>query len=360
MPPTVATASYNAANQQTAFGSQTLSYDLNGNLTSDGTNTYVWNGRDQLVSMTGPGLTASFQYDAFGNRISKTVNGNTTAYLYDGPNMVQEQSGGSPSANILAGGLDEVFTRTDAGGAWSPLFDGLGNTLALADSTGTVQTQYTYDAFGQTTSSGIANGNTSQYTGRENDGTGLYYYRARYYSPTMQRFISNDPIGFSGGDVNLYAYVSNDPVNYADPSGHSLVGRVVRLVGGKILEGRRITMREAQQIRRREGNIIMDEQRLGRQAESGAFKNDRSAGDMLRHDPHQPGYSPHYQTDGKGGHTFYKGVAAFFAPNSMKLSGRSCTTSMQMFSAGLWDVAGTIDPIGMTDAIDYAFGLNDE
>ena len=218
LPLAVSSASHNAANQQTAFGSQTLSYDLNGNLTSDGTNTYVWNGRDQLVSMIGPGLTASFQYDAFGNRISKTVNGNTITYLYDGANLVQEQSGGSPSANILAGGLDEVFTRTDAGGVWSPLSDGLGSTLGLADSTGALQTQYTYDPFGKTTTSGSANGNTSQYTGRENDGTGLYYYRARYYSPSLQRFINEDPIGLLGG-VNLYGYVGNDPISYSDPFG---------------------------------------------------------------------------------------------------------------------------------------------
>ena len=218
LPPAVSSASHNAANQQTAFGSQSLTYDLNGNLTSDGTNTYVWNGRDQLVSMTGPGLTASFQYDAFGDRISKTVNGVTTSYLYDGANLVQEQSGGSPSANILAGALDEVFTRADAGGAWSPLFDGLGSTLALADSSGAVQTQYTYDPFGKTSTSGSANGNASQYTGRENDGTGLYYYRARYYSPSLQRFINEDSIGLMGR-INLYAYVGNDPISYSDPFG---------------------------------------------------------------------------------------------------------------------------------------------
>jgi len=56
-------------------------------------------------------------------------------------------------------------------------------------------------------------------TGRENDGTGLYYYRARYYSPTLQRFISEDPIGFAGGDVNFYAYVGNNPIRYIDPRG---------------------------------------------------------------------------------------------------------------------------------------------
>ena len=58
-----------------------------------------------------------------------------------------------------------------------------------------------------------------QYTGRENDGTGVYYYRARYYEPLLQRFISEDPIGFNGGDFNLYAYVTNNPNEYVDPWG---------------------------------------------------------------------------------------------------------------------------------------------
>lgn len=61
--------------------------------------------------------------------------------------------------------------------------------------------------------------NPYQFTGRENDGTGLYYYRARYYSPGMKRFISEDPIGFAGGDTNLQSYVQNSPPNYIDPSG---------------------------------------------------------------------------------------------------------------------------------------------
>ena len=82
-----------------------------------------------------------------------------------------------------------------------------------------MQTQYTYEPFGQTTVSGATNTNSFQYTGRENDGTGLYYYRARYYHPVLQRFISADPIRFRGGDINLYGYVLNDPVNFVDPLG---------------------------------------------------------------------------------------------------------------------------------------------
>lgn len=223
MPQVLGSASYNALNQQIGFGGQTLSYDLNGNLTSDGTNTYTWDARNRLASISGPAVSASFQYDAVGRRISKTINGATTGYLYDGVNIVQEQTGGAASANALNGGTDEVLARTDGTGTRSPLIDGAGSTLALTDSTGTVNAEYSYDAFGTTATTGASGSNSSQYTGRENDQTGLYYYRARYYSPKLQRFISEDPIGFSGG-MNFYAYAGNSPINFIDPSGLDLFG----------------------------------------------------------------------------------------------------------------------------------------
>jgi len=219
LPQSLTSMTYNATNQLTQRGSANLTYDNNGNLTSDGTNTYTWNARDQLASMSGPGLTASFQYDASGNRVTKTINGVSISYLYDGANIVQELSGTTPTANLLTGGEDRVLSRTDGTGTRTPLTDIQGSTLALADDSGTLQTEYTYDPFGNTTTTGQTNANSSRYTGREDDGTGLYYYRARYYSPLLQRFISEDPIGFGGGDTNLYAYVSNDPINFADPSG---------------------------------------------------------------------------------------------------------------------------------------------
>ncbi len=94
----------------------------------------------------------------------------------------------------------------------------LGSTLALADSSGALDTTYSYEPFGNTTIS-VSSGNPYQFTGRENDDTGLYYYRARYYSPTFQRFVSQDPIGFGGGDINIYAYVQNQPTILTDPRG---------------------------------------------------------------------------------------------------------------------------------------------
>jgi RHS repeat-associated protein len=226
IPQGISSTAYNVANQQTGFGDQTLTYDNNGNLQTitdaTGTTTYTWNVRNQLVGISGPTVNSSFVYDGLGRRQRKTINGNSTDFLYDGVNPVQETSGAAVLANILPGlGIDEFLTRTDvvAGITSSFLTDALGSPIAVTDTSGTVQTEYTYEPFGKTTITGASNTNPYQYTGRENDGTGLYYYRARYYSPQLQRFISEDPIEFEGGDVNLYAYVYNDPFGFVDPFG---------------------------------------------------------------------------------------------------------------------------------------------
>jgi RHS repeat-associated protein len=97
--------------------------------------------------------------------------------------------------------------------------DALGSTVALGDNTGTLQTQYTYEPYGYATQTGLATTNSYTYTGREDDGSGLYYYRARYYHPRLQRFISEDPIRFASADYNLYSYVRGNPTGYSDPSG---------------------------------------------------------------------------------------------------------------------------------------------
>ena len=132
---------------------------------------------------------------------------------------MQEVIGGTNTANSLSGGIDEVFQRTDSAGARSFLTDAIGSTLALTDSTGTAQTSYTFEPFGNTSASGSATTNSFAYTSRELDAGNLYFYRARYYNPQLQRFISEDPIGFAGGDVNLYDYAAESPENLRDPSG---------------------------------------------------------------------------------------------------------------------------------------------
>jgi RHS repeat-associated protein len=154
-----------------------------------------------------------------GRRESKTIGGTATNFLYDGLNLEQELNGTTPTVNYLTGvNIDEVFSRSTSGGTQSYLTDNLGSTLALTSSAGAIQTSYTYEPYGNTTVSGASSTNALQYTGRENDGDGLYYYRARHYSPEYGRFISNDPIGFLGG-INEYSYALSNPTNHRDPVG---------------------------------------------------------------------------------------------------------------------------------------------
>ncbi len=226
--PQTFTGSYNSANQLTSYtqngGSPTsLSYDNNGQLTGDGTNTYTWNDRQELTAITGGSPTASFTYDPLGRRSSATFAATTTQYLYDSDTVVQEQDGSStPTVNYLANpSSGATYTRDDGSNVQDLLTDIRGSTIALASSSGTVATSYTYDPFGNPTTTGTASANTHQYINRELDPTSLVYDGARYYSPTTNRFISQDPAGLSGDpNANLYAYSGDDPINYLDPSGN--------------------------------------------------------------------------------------------------------------------------------------------
>ena len=216
LPAAVATTGYNAGNQLTQWGSASPTYDLNGNLTSDGTNSYTWDARNRLTALTG---IASFVYDGSGRRQSLTEGSTTLTSVYDRYDPVQEQSGGSVPANLLTGlGIDERFARTESSSTSTFLVDALGSTVALTDSSASVQTSYGYDPYGVTSTSGPTSDNFYQFTGRQSDGTGLYYYRARYYNPNWGRFISEDPAGFRGGS-NLYRYVGNNPASRRDPLG---------------------------------------------------------------------------------------------------------------------------------------------
>jgi RHS repeat-associated protein len=242
LPASASGNTFNADNGVTGFNGTTLTYDANGNLTGDGTNTYTWNKRNQLSAISGA-TSASYIYDTFGRRISETVGGVPTEFLYDGLNLIQQTMPTVPNTfptTILTGlGFDERFTRS-GGDTFSGLVtrefltDALGSTIALTDTNGAVQTQYTYEPFGKVSVGGASDSNPYQFTGRENDGTGLYFYRARYYSPTFQRFISQDPVlrlsnglvwlllskrAYASQRLNAYVFVLNDPLLFLDPLG---------------------------------------------------------------------------------------------------------------------------------------------
>ncbi|MEU5438736.1 RHS repeat-associated core domain-containing protein [Streptomyces sp. NPDC020719] len=222
-------------NRITAYGGRSFSYDPDGQLTNDGQRTYTWNARGQLTGLTAAGRGSAFGYDPLGNRTTKTVAGITRNFLTDNSNPVAEQDGsGTTTATVTTSGLDEFLTRSENGATQTYLTDALGSVVGLANSDGTIATTYAYDPAGQPTATGTATTNPYTFTGREDDGTGLLYYRSRYYDPQTGRFISQDPIGQNGG-TNLYQYALSSPTIFSDPSGNNpmLAGCVV----GGLLDG---------------------------------------------------------------------------------------------------------------------------
>jgi RHS repeat-associated protein len=212
VPASVSSASYNAANRLTNWGGSALSYDANGNLTNSGASTYSWNSRNQLIATSDGG--GAFSYDATGRRSNRTVAGVSTPYVNDGANPAT-----MGSTSMLAGqGLDEFYAESNGSGTTTYLTDALGSPVAATNSSGTVVGNASYGAYGTTSQSG-ATTTSFQYTGRENDtATNLYYFRNRYYSPILNRFVSEDPIGLNGG-MNAYAYVDGNPISEYDPLG---------------------------------------------------------------------------------------------------------------------------------------------
>jgi len=112
--------------------------------------------------------------------------------------VVRETTGTTSVATLRTLGIDEALRRTQGTDTAHFLADGFGSTLALTDATGTPTTSYTYAPFGETASTGTPSANPFQFTGRENDGTGLYYYRARYYDPTLVGLPSGIRSGWRG------------------------------------------------------------------------------------------------------------------------------------------------------------------
>jgi RHS repeat-associated protein len=188
------------------------------------TTTYSYDYENRLVSASNATTAAAYGYDPFGKRLAKTVNGTTTYYLYDNEDIIAEYDGGGAlKASYLHGqGIDEPISMTRGSNTYFYTFDGLGSVNELTDSSGSVAESYAYDAFGNLQTPPTT-GNVYTYTGSEYDlETGLYYYRSRYYDPTIGRFITKDLLSGelkNPSSFNAYLYVSNNPINFVDPFG---------------------------------------------------------------------------------------------------------------------------------------------
>ena len=214
----------------------TITYDAMGNiktkynkLTKE-TTYYTFNARNQLISYTKQDENnrtvkrLEFTYDAFGRRVSKTEDGITQKYLYDGDDIVAILDSNNQVIATLTHdeSIDTPLSITNANGTFYYHRDHQGSIVALTDSSGQVVESFAYDnhygAIIDHTKT-VETNNPYGYTGREVDADDLYYYRARYYDPTLQRFLSEDPIGFASGDFNFYRYVGNRPSSLVDPLG---------------------------------------------------------------------------------------------------------------------------------------------
>ncbi len=224
LPEPVPSATYDPANRQLGFGPSSMTFDDNGNLLtqtdSSGTIAYVWDARNRLAMLTSPPMNASFAYDALGRRAQRMVSSLLTQYHYDGRDVVRELDAAGDASYLRTHAVDEPLVRSDAVGRIQYLADALGSTMALTNPTGISTTTYAYEPYGRTVVDGPTI-NSVQYTGRENDATGLYYYRTRYYHPGLRRFLSEDAIP----RANPYVYVANNPVRFVDPFGLAKGGR---------------------------------------------------------------------------------------------------------------------------------------
>jgi RHS repeat-associated protein len=191
------------------------------NQTGPNAKALTWDAKGRVKAVSGE----TYTYDPMDYRIGRT-GGSVGAreYFLEGERLESEYSGTSLQAKYFRGStVDELVGAwmTDADGKLKPFLfhqDQVTSTSAVTGHNGGTTQSVKYAAFGTVQSSTGASPNRNKYTGREDDGTGLMYYRARYYDSSVGRFISEDPMGYAAG-INFYAYANNNPVNANDPSG---------------------------------------------------------------------------------------------------------------------------------------------
>jgi RHS repeat-associated protein len=219
------TYAYDADDQMLTAGPSSFTYDGNGNrltkTTGSATLSYTFDALNRLASVSGGGVGALYQYDGDGNRVSQQAGSSTYQYSLD----VARRNAAVLNETGADGNIDFQYGRTLLSGSSSTIeqfyqSDGMGSTADVTDATDILKASYTYDPWGKLLSPIDALGTKDKFkfTGEALDPqTGLYYLRARYYDPSVGRFISRDPrSGLAGLPITAqrYPYARNNPLRY--------------------------------------------------------------------------------------------------------------------------------------------------
>jgi RHS repeat-associated protein len=223
-PPAGGTTSYGTAtdvNKYPSVGGASYSYDGNANLESNGTWTYTFDTENHLTAASATGTSVSYVYDADHRQIQKTVGSTENLYVYSLWQRIADYNGSTDTLEtryVYGDNLDEPLIAVSSSGTLTYLHaDKSGSIIATTNSSGAVTNKNSYSLFGE--SSGGVNGTTFGFTGQRYDAdTGLYYYKRRYYSSAIGRFLQPDPIRYTN-TLNLYTYAYNDPGTYTDKLG---------------------------------------------------------------------------------------------------------------------------------------------